>query len=462
MQVNFFYVVLAIISITSLRTNAQNITFSEEQTLLFHPSEEYNHFNYPIIPCDYNQDGITDFFGSDFGDSFIFNGLPNGDFNIIELNWSTDPVKIVDFNNDGVEDFLFSSFLVYGSLINEFSYLSFPIDYTRDISDIGDFNGDGLNDAVTIQGGFPGDYGLSIILQQNDGSFIEDTISTSKFNYARVADFNLDGFDDILMAKSTSQLAISNGDGTFQISNLGFGLDKYETEIVDLNKDGYPDLITGGNKIYFNDGGILQTTPAISLPVTSVRMFEVADFNMDGYDDIVTFQDEYIDNIRYFTFKVFKNVDNEYFESQPTDLFSKIQVPSIWQIPNSDKFVANLNVHDFNNDGYPDIIFSEGFNVPNKVIGYANTSYISSTQNVDISNIKIYPNPASDIISLESNLIFKNILIKDALGNVESTKFTNKDDHIYSIDISNLPAGQYFLFGNSSNAIIFLEKFLKI
>ncbi len=65
-------------------------------------------------------------------------------------------------------------------------------------------------------------------------------------------------------------------------------------------------------------------------------------------------------------------------------------------------------------------------------------------------NIKIYPNPVTDELILESNLNISSIIITDNTGSIVYIKKTNVVENKYFIDVSNLKSGVYFIQLNSS------------
>jgi hypothetical protein len=81
----------------------------------------------------------------------------------------------------------------------------------------------------------------------------------------------------------------------------------------------------------------------------------------------------------------------------------------------------------------------------------------SINENEFSQQINIYPNPASDILNIETNMIFNSIEIIDIEGRtVLNTSFNN------SIDISKLPAGNYFITLRGGNNEMTSRKFTKL
>lgn len=123
-----------------------------------------------------------------------------------------------------------------------------------------------------------------------------------KFCAVGVGDVNHDGFDDLFFVDYDNflenRLLINNGDETFTdettsrlspaIASVGFGT---SGAIVDFNLDGFNDILvleSGLMRFIQNDGNgfFLQNNQVQTLANSAVYMFELADFNNDGRMDI--------------------------------------------------------------------------------------------------------------------------------------------------------------------------------
>ncbi len=76
-------------------------------------------------------------------------------------------------------------------------------------------------------------------------------------------------------------------------------------------------------------------------------------------------------------------------------------------------------------------------------LDYANS--LVEVENNFISQMKIYPNPASDYVVLEFGETDKPVSMKLLDSNGKIIKYSDIDDSRYNVDISNLPAGLYFI-----------------
>ena len=64
------------------------------------------------------------------------------------------------------------------------------------------------------------------------------------------------------------------------------------------------------------------------------------------------------------------------------------------------------------------------------------------------NKVSLYPNPTVDYLQVKienSNLKDAKILVYNILGNEVEAELREKEDDTYIIDVSNLPAGYYFL-----------------
>ena len=168
-----------------------------------------------------------------------------------------------------------------------------------------DFNRDGKLDLAAGGGSNvpPGANNLSILLGDANGGFSAPTYFTvgQAPQSMSIADFNGDGFSDIAISNSlpagtNSTVSVLFGDGKggfaerlpLEIGNLGRG-----TGVADFNKDGYLDLVvanSGSNSVSVLLGdGKGHFAPKVDFPVgTNPRKIAVGDLNRDGRADIVT------------------------------------------------------------------------------------------------------------------------------------------------------------------------------
>jgi FG-GAP-like repeat/Abnormal spindle-like microcephaly-assoc'd, ASPM-SPD-2-Hydin/FG-GAP repeat len=211
-----------------------------------------------------------------------------------------------DFNGDGKVDLAVGGGGVAVLLGNGDGTFQPEVDYSGMAGPIavGDFNNDGKLDVLGIVGSIGFD--LAVILGNGNGSFglplnspvgVFDAYATA----FAVADFNQDGKLDVaaLESQNTSglQILLGNGDGTFSIG-AGYSPASNPTAIAigDLNGDGLPDIVVGGNSIggaspssisvFLGNGDGTFQTPITIVAGNGIGSIVIADFNLDGKQDV--------------------------------------------------------------------------------------------------------------------------------------------------------------------------------
>lgn len=183
---------------------------------------------------------------------------------------------------------------------------------------VGDFNGDQIPDVFFADSGseygpmpstgWPGE-NLSMLLSESKGKFKLSILTQFPINFYHGAcsgDFDRDGDLDIFLPADCSFL-LNDGKANFTRS-----LDVFENpvkgivtcELIDINQDGYLDLIVGGqntfadlpgfidaNRIYWGNGKKYELNRSLALPELSgwdlTLDFGFTDLNSDGQKELI-------------------------------------------------------------------------------------------------------------------------------------------------------------------------------
>ncbi|MBC8353202.1 MAG: VCBS repeat-containing protein [Planctomycetes bacterium] len=197
---------------------------------------------------------------------------------------------------------------------------------------------------------------LSLLLGTGDGIFAPPTsltvASAGQLVDLKFSDLNFDEVPDAVVADRDGTISVMQGlgDGT-----LGDG-DAYETErrivgiaIDRVNGDASPDVVAWGssNEVTFllgTESGALLTPMTIALEsVTAVRDLAFADLNADTHVDIVV-----LDDAANAIILQRGNGDGSFA------LASRVDLPPLLR-------PTSIAVHDFEVDGSPDVVLTDGF-----------------------------------------------------------------------------------------------------
>ena len=206
----------------------------------------------------------------------------------------------------------------------------------------GDIDNDGDPDL-----GFSNQDGSGFWFYRNDiDSFTDITVSAGlsglSANKIIICELSGDDYNDLLIRSSTQKLFKNNGDGTFTDISASSGVSNAAVyNIADFNNDGYLDLLSVKNNNYailYNNGLAEFSDAEIIAPLPDFMGVAVLDYNNDGLMDI------------YGT--TYGNSPNQLLHNNGDGTFTDKTVEA--------GLVYNTRAHaldvgDFNNDGFVDV-----------------------------------------------------------------------------------------------------------
>lgn len=450
-----------------------------------------------ICAADFNGDNKLDIAvacgGSMLVDVMLGNG--SGGFSA-PTSYSTttgNPVSLAtaDFNGDGKVDLFASNMnsrnvsVLLGDGLGGFSApIQFAVGYQPRHTIAADVNNDGKADIITANGG---SNDVSVLLGDGTGSFsAADSFAVGTTPYSVVAaDFNGDGNIDLATANNTSHNAsVLLGDGTGNFSpatNFSIGLNPWDIGVGDFDHDGKQDLVTanaGLNNVSILTGtGTGNFAAATNFPAgTNPSALFVADMDQNGGLDIVVsnWTSNNVTAIMSCVPTSTCNVSVAYTLYQDT-------IPGVWNIIPQYSAQVDSAVWDWG-DGtktsglYPSHIYMTP-NFYNKCVTVYNNCGDSTTtchndsvyrlagnqiyvnvlpantaiRTISNNQIKIYPNPAINELSIEGDIQGQADLI-DLEGTCVLSKKINRTE---VVDISQLNEGMYTLRIRSVEKVIY-------
>jgi hypothetical protein len=270
-----------------------------------------------------------------------------------------------DFNNDGIPDIIvgnnggtqgYGISILLGKGDGRFQN---PLNAAQGIGTfdmiVGDFNGDGKLDVAVA--GYVGTEQnvIQILLGKGDGTFTKGQTIVLPHNTSAssitTADFNGDGKLDLALASQQLIIYKGAGNGTFTQAasiKVGTGSPGAQVRVGDFNADGKPDLsFSDGQNLYalFNTGNFTFSSTKLANGPDGIFATPV-DVNQDGFTDLI---------VTYWTCSGIKNVGCETWEvllGQADKTFKKSASMTLSQY---DSF-TNPTAADVNGDGINDIV----------------------------------------------------------------------------------------------------------
>jgi len=397
---------------------------------------------------------------------------------MVDVGDASNP-SLVDVNGDGLLDLVISN---YGTVDSTYIDPPFYILHSVKISHLTYYKNIGTIGNPKYQF-MDGDWaGLSVLKK----------VSLR----ATFGDIDGDGDDDMMVGSRDGNIIyyentagagqeISFAASIIDYQNISIGKDNFSSpQLIDINKDNLLDLVIGkktyrlrninnqdslvGYLSYYKNTGT-ATQPVFTLETDSMGNIDPKAFYSyyaayaspyffrDANDSLKLFVGSY-SGLTFYYRDIEDNIHGTFGVDSNLVYNDIIQtLYSVFSFNNSNKnyvpFDAGLIsaplVHDFNNDGYPDMMmgnFAGGLNYFKGVkapgVGFDNANKISNPE------LKLYPNPAEDYvnIALENYQEFKTLTIeiRDMTGRLISSKRTMANPNTH-LNITELKQGVYFV-----------------
>ena len=349
-------------------------------------------FSYPdgyprdLTAADLNNDGLQDLLVTTFRNAYLYSYLMQPDGTLIQvgkysLGSNTAMLDVGQLNGDHSLDVVTADadtdqlFIFFGNgdgtltLANIF----LPGDRPRSVK-IGDINTDGYGDLIV---GLNWSKGFRIYYGDGAGGFPRsDFLATDEGAIDSViADFNGDGYNDLVLctvasAGITPSLRIYLGGASGLTLGQDFRIGMATAHAMDLNQDGYPDLVgygvptnapqgTGGYSLFsFLNQGDGTFILAHELNTTKAGwMSKVGDFNNDQIPDLAI-----VSRSPYREVRVFLGDGQGWFQPERT-----------YPMPDQ---TDGVGIVDLNLDGTPDLVVAPLYNSAHReVIPVYNHNY---------------------------------------------------------------------------------------
>ncbi|WP_107038929.1 T9SS type A sorting domain-containing protein [Brumimicrobium mesophilum] len=410
--------------------------------------------------------------------------------NIVDANiGGVSEIITPDLNNDNLPD------IVVSQKYNPYNKVSYYINqgagifgnqqvidsniyYPTDLASA-DFDGNGWKDIVSFTTEASGDL---FIYLNNTATISSRIIIDSNLNYnakVKTDDIDIDGNQDIILITDLELIVYYNdGTGSFTKNIIPSGIltEYYELSIADIDNDGFKDIVIGGIKtiIYKNTNGVISydSLRTANIPENNTLVFltHLNDFDGDGDLDLLTDKSA-ANNIRWYS-----NDGNGNFLSPLTIDSNAMQCKSItsadfdndgdfdlyttmpqlgtvvwYENDGAGNFGSPILIHqgvivstvevatdDLNNDGLPDIIWSNELS-----IHLNNSSNLSTEDFTFKKKVKVYPNPTSKTLNIISSEDDSSLTLMNNIGQVVMSEYSLSTGHnVLSLD---LKPGIYFL-----------------
>jgi hypothetical protein len=273
-------------------------------------------------------------------------------------------------------------------------------------------------------------------------------------------------------ADGTHKFMQNNGDGTFTDITAGSGWDTNTSTSIehiahDFNNDGFVDVMGGGSKIMYNLGD--GTFEAAS---TGFGIGAVGDLNNDGFLD---FQNGSTLRLNNGNSNNWLKFNLQGVQSNRNGIGARIEIYGAWgkQIRDARsgegfEYMSSLNIHFGIGEAtaidqviirWPSGIVDTIDNPDtNQTLVVVEGSTLSVGDNA-FSSFSVYPNPASDVVTIKSSSLAQ--VVSAELYDMNGKRVFESAVENDTISIQSLPLGTYILLAKDSEGKLSTHKLIK-
>lgn len=453
---NRIFLSLTLLLITCIESKAQNLEF-DPPVVITDITIISTGFSGPLIPWDYDNDSLIDFFGVT---NRAFMKASEQGYERVDIFgfFSGAAIRTMDFDGNGKLDYISTTALLLNLGDGNIQVIrNNELKIYENICEVADFDNDGYMDYITGHYWVNSSTGDLKIWYNNGDNTFTDTILAQNFacKHVLVQDLNADGYTDII-ATGGGKKDIYYLQPNRMYEKAGFepSLKFVEKCLngIDVDKDLDTDLILyrdsiGFSALKYTDGEYESNFESNILSCKDVVMFDKFDLNGDGNEELVLVYN--FDNkitIAYFT------IDQDFSFGEIVNIASFADFPATYSHGVGNGLKRILSFIDFDYDGKIDIIYSDGF--AKKIHLLKNLTAVGTKDDFIFESFTIntFPNPVLNEIQIElGNEKDVECLILNANGQV--VKNYRLLENSNRLDLGYLNPGNYILQLKSSNFI---------